>query len=96
MAIDPGYGYSNTYTQQNKAISINPSDSAVLVNSTTPYTASAYGILNSGILVSGSAAGTIFLHNGGSISTNGLTAGVVYPFTVASASLSAGALYVIY
>lgn len=97
VTIDPGYGYSNTYTDQSKAISISSNDSAVLVNSSTPYTASVYGVLNSGIMVSGSGcAGTLFLQNGGTIAANALTAGTLYPFTIASASLSAGSLYVIY
>ena len=93
--IDPGYGYSNQYSNQNRAISITSGDTAILVTASTPYTASVYGVLNSGIIVSGSAAGTLHLASGGTINPNGLTAGILYPFTIASATLSAGALYVI-
>jgi hypothetical protein len=94
--IDPGYGYSNQYSNQNRTISITPGDTAVLVNASTPYTASVYGVLNSGIIVSGSGCvGTLYLASGGTINPNGLTAGILYPLTIASASLSAGALYVI-
>jgi len=95
VTIDPGYGYSNTYTNQASSLYIGSGDSSILVTSSTPYTAS--GVINSSVLVSGSGAvGTLYLTNGGTINVNGLTAGTVYPFALASASLSAGALYVIY
>lgn len=97
VTIDPGYGYSNTYTNQASSLYIGSGDSSILVTSSAPYTASAYGVTNSSVLVSGSGAvGTLYLINGGTINVNGLTAGTVYPFALASASLSAGALYVIY
>ena len=96
MTIDPGYGYSNTYTNQDKPIYIGASDSVISVTTASAYTASLYGIMNSGIMISGSAVGTLYLAGGGTINPNGLTAGTVYPFVITSASLSAGGLYVIY
>lgn len=95
--VDPGYGYSNAYINQTKAISLNPSDTAILVNSSTPYTASAYGVINSGVMVSGSGTtGTLYLYSGGTVNINALTNGTLYPFSIANATVTDGSIYVIY
>jgi hypothetical protein len=89
--IDPGYSYSNAYSNQRASLYMGIGDASQLVTGSLTLTN-----VNSGILLSGSAAGTITLLDGSTINLATLSTGVQYTLALSAVSASAGGVYVIY
>ena len=89
--IDPGYSYSNAYSNQRASLNMGIGDASQLVTGSLTLTN-----VNSGILLSGSVSGTITLLDGSTINLATLSTGVQYTLALSAVSASAGGVYVIY